>query len=376
MVFTIWSFLLIASASQCIFLLILFLVRPSKNRKAQNLISIILLVLLAINVNNIWYSTHLFVQVPNVAGFARGMILLLGPLFYLYTQAVSDRHFKFKASMLLHLIPYLLIVISLQLQDGPANFDEAMKTLEAFMDGRLPITFLSVLRFGIYITHMLVYLVLSRTIFVKIDAETKREYAVSLSERKKWLEQITVFLFLMIAALIYFEIRMVLTGYYTVIGNYIITLIASGFIYFIAFRAILSANRLMPDFNVQNPVSGQQHDNPVELGKQVLTLLEEKKLYKNHQLKVVDMANELNVGTHVISSVLNGIIGKSFFELVNGYRIEEFKKLSVSNSFQEYSIMGLATEVGFKSKSSFNTAFKKHTGMTPSEFLKQQKAHS
>lgn len=376
MVFTIWSFLLIASASQCIFLLILFLVRPSKNRKAQNLISIILLVLLAINVNNIWYSTHLYKQVPYVAGFARGMILLLGPLFYLYTQAVSDKHFRFKRSMLLHLIPYLLILASMQFQPPPANLETALKSLDDFMDGRLPITFLSVLRFGIYITHILVYLFLSRTIFLKIDAETKREYAVSLSERKKWLEQITVFLFMMIGALLYFEISMVRTGYYTVIGNYTITLIASGFIYFIAFRAILSANRLMPDFNVQHPVSGQQHENPVELGRQILTLLEEKKLYKNHQLKVADMANELSVGTHVISSVLNGVIGKSFFELVNGYRIEEFKKLSISNSFQEYSIMGLATEVGFKSKSSFNTAFKKHTGMTPSEFLKQQKAHS
>jgi AraC-like DNA-binding protein len=55
---------------------------------------------------------------------------------------------------------------------------------------------------------------------------------------------------------------------------------------------------------------------------------------------------------------------------MNKYRAEEFVECLKDEKFKNYSIMGIANEVGFKSKSSFNTTFKKIYGVTPSEFKK------
>ncbi|WP_373493157.1 helix-turn-helix domain-containing protein, partial [Aquiflexum sp.] len=60
-----------------------------------------------------------------------------------------------------------------------------------------------------------------------------------------------------------------------------------------------------------------------------------------------------------------------FFELVNGYRVEESKNLMMDEKLNHLSMIGIAFEAGFSSKTAFNTAFKKHTGMTPSQFKKE-----
>jgi AraC-like DNA-binding protein len=71
--------------------------------------------------------------------------------------------------------------------------------------------------------------------------------------------------------------------------------------------------------------------------------------------------------------VLNKELKKSFHEFVNEYRNQEAIKLMSDPDYDHFSLQGIAEEVGFNSKSSFNRSFKKHTGKTPSEFLKENK---
>lgn len=102
-------------------------------------------------------------------------------------------------------------------------------------------------------------------------------------------------------------------------------------------------------------------------------LMEHDKFFTKNNLSVDDIAKSLETNSKYISQIINETYNKNFYNYINHFRIEEAKRMLVSDLNEKYSIMGIAQSVGFLSKSSFNTAFKKHTGLTPSEF-KAQKA--
>jgi YesN/AraC family two-component response regulator len=94
------------------------------------------------------------------------------------------------------------------------------------------------------------------------------------------------------------------------------------------------------------------------------------KLFVNSNLTVEDVAVHLETRPKHISQVINEHYQRNFYNFINYYRILEAQHLLVSEEFEKYSIQGIAQMVGFVSKSTFNAAFKKQTGKTPSEFKK------
>lgn len=104
---------------------------------------------------------------------------------------------------------------------------------------------------------------------------------------------------------------------------------------------------------------------------QLLTLIESKQPFLQPNLSLRDLAQMLELHPNKLSELLNDKIGKNFSEFVNYYRVERFKKLATLPENSHLSILGLAYESGFNSKTSFNTFFKKETGMTPKAYLKQ-----
>src|SRR5690606_35792170 len=98
--------------------------------------------------------------------------------------------------------------------------------------------------------------------------------------------------------------------------------------------------------------------------------MQKQKPYLESDLNLIKLANLLSVSTHQLSYVINTGFNKNFFQYINEYRIEKAKKLLSDNTNDNLSILGIAFESGFNSKTSFNTTFKKMTGKTPSEFKK------
>lgn len=103
----------------------------------------------------------------------------------------------------------------------------------------------------------------------------------------------------------------------------------------------------------------------------LLTLIETKQPFLQPNLSLRDLAQMLELHPNKLSELLNDKIGKNFSVFINYYRVERFKRLAVLAENSHLSILGLAYESGFNSKTSFNTFFKKETGMTPKAYLKQ-----
>jgi len=97
------------------------------------------------------------------------------------------------------------------------------------------------------------------------------------------------------------------------------------------------------------------------------------KLYLDNELSLPQLAESISVSVHDLSYLLNDRMGVNFFEFVNTYRVEEAKQIMLDDKYKHLNILGVAFNSGFNSKTTFNTVFKKQTGLSPSQFIQQAK---
>lgn len=101
-------------------------------------------------------------------------------------------------------------------------------------------------------------------------------------------------------------------------------------------------------------------------------LFDEEKLFLEPQLKIEDIAKRLEISVHKASQIINSKSNNSFFDFVNRYRVEYFKKLLSDPDKRKFTILALGIESGFNSKASMNRVFKNFVGQSPKEFQKSQ----
>ncbi|WBV59519.1 helix-turn-helix domain-containing protein [Chryseobacterium camelliae] len=100
--------------------------------------------------------------------------------------------------------------------------------------------------------------------------------------------------------------------------------------------------------------------------------MESEKIFKDPELNLNQVAEMLNVHPNTLSQTINSIENKNFYDYINRKRIEEFKRIAVLPENQKFTILSLAFESGFNSKTSFNRNFRKYMNCSPREFLKSQ----
>ena len=106
---------------------------------------------------------------------------------------------------------------------------------------------------------------------------------------------------------------------------------------------------------------------------QLHQLMLKDKLFKDPELNLGQLAGNLNVHSNVLSQIINSFENKTFYDYINSLRIEEFKTLVTDPVNRQYTLLSLAYECGFNSKTAFNRNFKKVTALSPSEYLTQIK---
>jgi AraC-like DNA-binding protein len=114
--------------------------------------------------------------------------------------------------------------------------------------------------------------------------------------------------------------------------------------------------------------SGLANSKINEISGKILGVMENEKLYQEPELTLQHLADKLQFPSYQVSQAINEGLKKSFYDLVNGYRVEEAKRLLLDPTNKNYTILSVGFEAGFNSKTTFNTVFKKFTGYTPSEF--------
>ncbi len=122
--------------------------------------------------------------------------------------------------------------------------------------------------------------------------------------------------------------------------------------------------------NLDANILPANHQKIIELGSKLEQLLITHKPYLNRDCRLAHLAQLLNEPDYLVSQALNKHFGKSFFELMNELRIKDSLKLLTAETAKKYTIEAICFEAGFNSRTAFYRAFKKHTGKTPSEYIK------
>ena len=114
-------------------------------------------------------------------------------------------------------------------------------------------------------------------------------------------------------------------------------------------------------------------DRSAEIKTRLIFLLDVEKIFRNENLTLLSLAEKLNITPHQLSWIINDKMNQSFSTLINRYRVEDVKKKLAEAVQNDSTILQIAFDSGFSTKTAFNRAFKKFTGLTPSQYRKNLK---
>lgn len=313
---------------------------------------------------------------PETLGFALPLPLVHGPFLYLYTRTLTTKTISLRTA-LLHFLPGLAAYIYL-IEFLFLPVDQKIWVYKN--DGAGYETFILVNTVAI-ITSGVTYVVLSSLALRKHRIAIAAEFSNTDKINLQWLQYliygislIWIFVIMGNDDLIYgatvifisfigfFGIRQVGIFYSPTVGEGQTGLSPRG-------EVLLERETMLEPERRKYQKSGLRSDQSEVLHFQLSQMMSQDKPYQESELSLTELARRLNTQPNYLSQVINEREGKTFYDFINTLRIEEFKRLATSQESRKYTLMALAEQCGFNSKSSFNRYFKKVTGQSPSEFL-------
>ncbi|MBN1363657.1 MAG: AraC family transcriptional regulator [Syntrophaceae bacterium] len=317
---------------------------------------------------------------PHLIGITAPIFLFLGPLLYLYCL------YSLRSDRSLRRIDYLHFAPGVSAYAYMFNFFffytvEQKKLVDSgqIEDFKL---FSIVLLIAI-LTSGLVYSVAAYRLTIRQKQKLKENFSFTEGINLKWLRYCILSIgSVFITAAIVIFLRDSLGIHFSFNVEYIFYMLIITFIFFVGYFGIKQENLFInPPQNSKSKTrdnpnvpkyknSGMKNEAARQFYSKLLKVMVEEKPYLEPKLTLAELAKELNVSTNSLSQIINQEAGVNFYDFVNKYRVEDFINQAKKN--KNFSLLALAFDSGFNSKSSFNQIFKKHTGQTPSEFLAKQ----
>ena len=299
------------------------------------------------------------------------------PLFYLFVLAVCYSDFRLKWKHLVHLLPFLLInLVFIPRIYLSTNID---KDSFAATLNQMPEIYL----IQILIEFQYVFYIVSVFLILKKYREIYLEnYADSSTATYKWLFQITC-VFLIAHSIVALKNVLRYSGFReiflwtNVLVGAIALLITCWFIMKALnhpelFRGVNSKLQLAKD--ILPAVEEKTESKDVQddaISSQISTLkqyMAEKEPFLDPSLTIQELANQIDIPVRDLSVLINHHMDQHFFDFVNEYRIQKAMGILKDQARSQLTVLEILYEVGFNSKSSFNTSFKKHTNLTPTAY--------
>ncbi len=297
----------------------------------------------------------------------------------MYVYTLTDNKPKFNKKLLYHLVPFVLANLYLL-------FFIYIKSPEERRIFFYDTTFLTrpVLFHLIQIIMLIiypVYIIWIYNLLRKHIENIKNKFSCKEKIDLHWIN----YLLLSVSVLwIVISLIKLFSGYYdhlyynntllTVYYFEIIIIIIIG--YFGFNQGVIFLNLSEPELQTTNNIqkyksTGLSSENAKLLTPKVSEYMKSEKPYLDSELTLIKLAGLLNIPYHHLSQVINEQLGKNFFEFVNEYRVEEVKQRITKNKDRKFTLLSIAYDSGFNSKSSFNSVFKKITKITPKEYMKR-----
>lgn len=374
------SFLLIIvtiSLFISLFLAVFLFIAKSENKQSNRLFSFFL-ILIAIDVSGFLYNST-DGSMSNLAMLRNLAVFLQLPVLFLYVLSASYSNFKLKPIHLLHSISFIIVNLIYLPRFYLKNSIEKIEFLKNFKN-------LFEVQFNHAFLHLQViaYLIL---IFITLQKAKKlylENYAGENLKSYRWLFQLSVAVALLygiafLKNIFKFSSEYEDISYLIRASLYVFNLLIVCWYLFKAlnnpdlFRSVDSKLKLVDSIISEEKKTsnsllvGTNFNDELKILKDYM---ENEKPFLNPSLTVKDLSKEIKIPARELSVLINHQLGQHFFDFVNSYRIKNAMQLLTDPNSKKVTVLEILYEVGFNSKSSFNTAFKKHTGFTPTTYRK------
>jgi len=358
----------IAGISIALFNSALLLNKKSKSK--SDVILFLWMVLIAIHLGLFYinFSEELY-TIPYLLGIELPLPFLHGVFLYYYVSSVTNQFPKKYSKVLLHLAPTIISYICLI----PFLMLTSHQKAEVFINNGIGYETYSLINSSLIYLSGIFYVVWSSLLLRKHKKNIYSQFSNIEEINLKWLQFLTYGLGVIWCIVIF-----------TKNGEYIFTVV-SFFVILIGFFGVQQKNIFKDDLVLKQTkenslerkskkekyaTSGLTNELAEDLYKNLIQQITVEALYKENNLNLFGLASELKIHPNYLSQIINEKEGKNFHDFINTFRVEEFKKLVKTPENKQYTLLALAYDCGFNSKSSFNRHFKKNTGVTPSQYIK------
>jgi AraC-like DNA-binding protein len=342
------------------------------NRVANRLLAAFVIVI-AISVGGATMANDRFILLyPHFLKIQDPFYVLGAPLLFLYVRTLIKGRAASGKKDLLHFLPFVLCLLYLlpfYFQSGEAKLFSVGAYYPFWARW-------SYVRSITLIVQFIIYLSLIAAMLVAYSRKLKRQASPA---EKSVLFQVRFLLATLTAVWVMGSLKFVLTlifpAYNTETVDLLVPASLSVFVYAMGYiglrrpEALTGVDDLPPSPRryEKSTLTLERSDTYL---RRLLDLMNREKPYLDGELTLQKLAKAVAISPHHLSQTINEQLHQNFIDFINAYRIEEAKRMLVDPAKRHYSILAVSEEVGFNSKSAFNTAFKKHANMTPSEFRK------
>ena len=318
-----------------------------------------------------------FLQNPWLISFYISLLLLIGPFLFWYVKALITTNFKPSRGIIWHLLPFALSNLYLILFVTSADFSKSIQRIEETNQIDFPIPYYIFL----FITAISVpfYILWSIQLLRKHRKAITDNFSSTEKRTLTWLRNIIGLLGITWIALVtilfihhvlrLFSDDFCIHGLFLTLSVFIIVVGYFGLDQYAVFTPpFVTQEAENIDGNIKYAGSALKEE---DIKKYLLSLsdyMKTNKPYLNNQLTLYQLAEEVSIPPHYLSRIINEYHHQNFFDFINIYRVDEFKSRINDSHFKNYTLLAIAFDCGFNSKSSFNRLFKKVTGSTPSEY--------
>lgn len=368
-----WTVLLLFAAAQGLFLALVLFTQQRGNRRANRVLAVLILLFSLRLIETVGYWTKYLLVWPHFALTTAAFPFLFGVLLYFYARFLTAEDFQFRKIAWLHFFPFVLHagwLTSFYRLSGEIK----LRILQHYIGVENP-KITNWLYFGLFLlqtAHMLTYTALTLRLLKKYSPILQSANSTLEKISWRWLRNLTIGFGSFVLLTLLYVLWLQLGFPYSRTVDALVLIAMASQIYLIGYMTLRQPEVFSGALAIKNAPKYEKSTLTLARAEtylnKLLQIMETEKLFTDSDLKLQDLAQKLNLSPHHLSQIINERRGQNFFDFLNQYRIAEAKKYLTSPEKQNYTILSIALEVGFNNKASFNTAFKKYTGMTPSQF--------
>lgn len=375
---------LMLGVAQGLFLAVLLLTRR-ENTEANRLLAAVMAAFAVYLGEVALYAGDHFREMPHLIGVSQPVIYLFGPVIYLYARTVSSGPERPGRWSILHFVPAALVVVYFL----PFFLDPAAAKI-AYVEGVMrdgPPRDLRVIEW-LKVVHGTIYTLATFRVLGRYRKRLEENFSTHDEINLGWLRRLLFgVMAAWLAALAQFSLELVGVGP----GNADVSpvsLVLVVVVYLIGILGLRQPEVFWPPPAAGGPPEGKPDRQADESGEKyrksgldtqaataleddLLETMEKEKPHLDSGLTLQQLADRLGWSSHNLSEVINGRLGATFHDFVNGYRVEEAKRKLLDPNRAHQTVLAVALDSGFRSKSTFNKIFKRFTGLTPSVFRRE-----